>query len=338
MNLEEAGAFPSVLVLLVLALSGCTKQSAQRPTGDSTVSASAPIDSSNRIDSSKATLVRATCDSAAALVHEALGLDIQREDGDYLDSAHGARRSGCRIKAAGSFGSLQDQNGPVAALEKGFTRQGWRGDLRYESDGPDGSNIGLRKLEMLCLVRGSWDGGDDEEISEDTAPAQSSPAESRYEATVECGRDVPSNSDAGVPDSIWSIARERGLDSVNAISLHFQYPPYLAGDFDGDGVSDAAVRVERRSTGKTGIAIVHRGTRRVTILSAGSGSAGSDDLSWAQSWDIFPKGTTYHLTIGDRPRLPLGADALWVGRQDSLSAFYVWTGANYVFESHPVSH
>jgi hypothetical protein len=321
-----------VLVLLVGALCGCSKQSAQRAGGDSTISRPA------RVDSPKANLVRTTCDSAAALVQEALGLEIRREDGDYLDAAHGTRRSGCRIKAEGSFGSLQDQNGPVAALEKAFTRRGWKGDLRYASDGPDGSNIGIRKLEMLCVVRGSWDGGDDEEISEDSAPAQPSPTESRYEATVECGRDVPSNSDAGVPDSIWSIARERGLDSLYAISLQFQYPPYLEGDFDGDGVTDAAVRVERRSTGKTGVAIVRRGTGQVTILSAGSGGAGPDDLSWAESWDVFPKGTTYHLTIGDRPSLQLGADALWLGRQDSLSAFYVWTGANYVYESHPVTH
>jgi hypothetical protein len=188
------------------------------------------------------------------------------------------------------------------------------------ADGPDGSDIGLRRFDQLCLVLGQWDGGDDS---------------ARYRAIVECARDVASNKDAGVPDSIWRIASNTGLDSLYAISVTIQSPPYLEGDFDGDGVSDASVLVEHRKTGKTGVAIVHRGTRRVTILAAGSGSAGPDDLSWIDRWDVFQNGTTYNLTIGDRPSIQFGADALWVGRQDSLSAFYIWTGTNYAWNSHP---
>jgi hypothetical protein len=178
-------------------------------------------------------------------------------------------------------------------------------------------------------VLGQWDGGDDSE-----APAPPTEADNRYRAIVECARDVASNKDAGVPDSIWRIASNRGLDSLYAISVTIQSPPYLEGDFDGDGVSDGAVLVENRKTGKTGVAIVHRGTRRVTILAAGSGSAGPDDLSWIDRWDVFQNGTTYNLTIGDRPSIQFGADALWVGRQDSASAFYVWSRANYLWESH----
>ena len=324
----------SLLPLLILLIS-CSNPAGQPPRSNGAGASTSPP-ASAATDTASRARVLTTCDSAAALASEALGLKIRREDRDSLDSAHGIRGSGCRLKAEGSFDSLPNPAaGPVAALDQAFRRHGWRGDLRYDSDGPDGSNLGLRKLDMLCLVRGSWNGGDDEEISEDSAPPQPAPGESRYEASVECGRDVSSNSDAGVPDSIWSIARERGLDSVYAISLRLHYPPYLDGDFDGDGVSDAAVLVEHRVTGKTGIAVVQRGTRRVIILSAGSGSSGPDDLSWADRYDVFRKGTTYNLTIGDRPSLPLGADALWLGRQDSLSAFYVWTGANYVYESHP---
>jgi hypothetical protein len=46
--------------------------------------------------------------------------------------------------------------------------------------------------------------------------------------------------------------------------MSMQSPPYITGDFDGDGVMDAAVLVERRTTGKLGVAVVHRGTRKVT--------------------------------------------------------------------------
>jgi hypothetical protein len=275
----------------------------------------------------------ATCDTAAALVHQVLALEVKREDGNFFDSFRGVQRLGCRLSAEGSFATLPDSArsaGPVGAVEKAFGRHGWRAELRYMADGPDGSNVGLRRLDQLCVVVGRWDGGDDS----DTTSAPPTEEENRYEAIVECARDVSSNADAGVPDSIWRIASDAGLDSVYAISLWLQSPPYLDGDFDGDEVSDAAVLVEHRATGKAGVAIVHRGTRRVTILGAGSGSAGPDDLSWIDRWDLYHKGVTYNLTIQDQPSIQLGADALWVGRQDSLSAFYIWTGANYIWEAH----
>jgi hypothetical protein len=49
---------------------------------------------------------------------------------------------------------------------------------------------------------------------------------------------------------------------------------------------------------------------------------------------VFRKEATFHLTIGDRPSARLIADALWVGKRDSMSAFYVWTGTRYGWESH----
>jgi len=275
--------------------------------------------------------VRATCDSATVLVREALALEIRREEGSYFDSFSGKPRIGCRLTGQGSFGTLWNSAGPVELLGTAFRQHGWRSDLRYGADGPDGSDIGLRRRDMLCLVVGRWNGGDDE----DTSPTRPPTAEAnRFYAVVECARDIASNQDTGVPDSIWRIASSVGLDSVYAISLQLQYPPYLDGDFDGDGVSDAAVLIEHRATGKVGIAVVHSGTRRVTILGASGAAAGPDDLSWIDRWDVFRKGSTLHLTIRDRPSARLVADALWVGAGDSVSAFYVWTGSRYDWELH----
>ena len=313
------------LVLLAMALSACTDRGYHRaPALPSSTPEAAP-----RIETPSAEL-RAVCDSATNLVKATLHLAVQRQDGEFNDSQRGTRRLGCRLTGEGSFATLANPSGPVAALEKGFTDHGWRGDIRYMADGPDGSAIGLRRLDMLCLVTGSWDGGDDSE--DDPEPA--AVADPRYQATIECARDVASNSDAGVPDSLWRIASAAGLDTIYAISGRLQYPPYLDGDFDGDGVSDAAVLVEQRATGKLGVAMVNRVTRKVMVLGAGAAGAGPEDLSWIDRWDTFRKGASVNLTIGDRPRLPLLADAVWVGRQDSLSGFYLWTGANYVWEPH----
>ena len=333
----ERGSMRAVLPL-VLTLFGCSRSPVQRPFADSAAPpvppAASPTASSNHELVQPAVLpapVGATCDTAAALVHEALALEVKREDGSFFDSFHEVQRVGCRLTAEGSFATLRDSGGPVGAVQKAFIRRGWRSDLRYVADGPDGSDVGLRRLDQLCLVVGRWDGGDDS----DTTSAPPTEEKNRYQDIVECARDVSSNADAGVPDSIWRIASDAGLDSVYAIWVGMQDPPYLDGDFDGDDVKDAAVLVEHRATGKLGIAIVHRGTRRVSILGAGSGSAGPDDLSWIDRWDLYHKGVTFNLTIQDRPSIQLGADALWVGRQDSVSAFYIWTGANYIWEAHP---
>jgi hypothetical protein len=337
---------------LLLPILGCVRDSVERRQPDPSVPASPiaaktvplahdslwPPDSSARDSHAlvqPAELppgVRATCDSATVIVRAALALDIRRGEGRYFDSFGDKPRIGCRLTGQGSFSTLPNSSGPVDLVGEAFKRHGWRADLRYGADGPDGSDIGLRRRDMLCLVIGRWDGGDEEDTSPPRPPTEE---ENHFDAIVECARDVASNQDTGVPDSIWRIASSAGLDSVYAISLHLQYPPYLSGDFDGDGVSDAAVLIEHRATGKVGIAVVHRGTRRVTILGAGSAGDGPGDLSGIDRWDVFRKEATFHLTIGDRPSARLIADALWVGKRDSMSAFYVWTGSRYGWESHP---
>jgi len=274
--------------------------------------------------------VRVACDSASAITRDALALAVHREEGNYFDSSRETPRTGCRLTGKGSFKTVPDQSGPVDALHNSFVRHGWRHDLRYGADGPDGASVGMRRRDMLCLVSGRWNGGDDSDP--DTSRAATN-QDDTYQIFVECARDVAPNNDGELPDSIWSVARNAGLDSLYAISMSVRSPPYVDGDFDGDGVMDAAVLVERRSTGKIGIAIVHRGTRQVTILGAGSGSAGPDDLEWIDRWERFHK-ESIDLMIRDRPKIQFAGDAVWVARDDSVSGFYGWTGRTFVYEAH----
>jgi len=295
---------------------------------------------SSAIASARDTLVRpasilpavsAACDSAAGIVRAELSLNANRKEGDFHDSQHGDPHTGCRLSAKGSFKALSEKSsGPVDLLQAAFIRRGWRPDLRHTADGPDGSDVGMRRRDILCLVTGSWEGGDDD----DTVARAPTPAEDIYRLVVECARDVASNADADVPDSIWSIAAQAGLDSVYAISMSLQAPPYITGDFDGDGVTDAAVLVERRATGKLGVAVVHRGMRKVTVLAAGSGSAGPDDLDGISEWDPFFKGTTPTIVNPYRPNASLIGDALWIARNDSTTGFYIWTGSSFTYEPH----
>jgi hypothetical protein len=166
--------------------------------------------------------VRASCDSADALVRLALRLDLRRENGRYNDSFRGTPRVGCRLSAEGSFSALPDSAGPVGAIEGAFERHGWRSDLRYMGDGPDGSDVGVRRRDMLCLILGRWEGDDEEKTG--SPPTEEA---DRYQVIVECSREVASHQDAGVPDSIWHAASAAGLDRLYAISLSLQYPPCL---------------------------------------------------------------------------------------------------------------
>src|SRR5881396_2810676 len=64
-------------------------------------------------------------------------------------------------------------------------------------------------------------------------------------------------------------------------------PFYQRGDFDGDGQVDVAVLVRHKVTGKVGIAFVHRGTRAVHVVGAGTPLGnGGDDFTWLGVWHV----------------------------------------------------
>jgi hypothetical protein len=342
------GAWAMVLSVAIVASCVPTEQKTQSPIATTTAvgrtadssAITARENPSSTAASANDTLVRlasiapavsAACDSAAAIVREELSVTTDRRDGDYRDRFRGTPRNGCRLAAEGSFKALQEKGGgPVDLLRAAFIRHGWRPDERYSSDGPDGSNVGMRRRDVLCRLIGSWDGGDDS----DTVARAPTAAEDIYRLVIECARDVVSNTDADVPDSIWSVAANAGLDSVYAISLSMRIPPYIDGDFDGDGVSDAAVLVEHRMTGKLGLAIVHRGTRKVTILGAGAGAAGPHDMDGLREWDVVHRGSVVNPAIQESPYGALIGDALWVALNGSAAGFYIWNGSSFAYESH----
>ena len=176
-----------ILVAVVLYAFGCGGEPGNRHPGrdSSTDSAKAGPATSEQVQpSALPPALRATCDSAAVIAREALNLDLTREDGRYADSFQGTPRLGCRIRGWGSFAELGNTAGPVEAVDTAFKLRGWRADLRFMADGPDGSDVGLRRRDMLCLVMGRWSGHDDE----DPVARPPREEEDRYELIVECAR------------------------------------------------------------------------------------------------------------------------------------------------------
>ena len=49
----------------------------------------------------------------------------------------------------------------MSRLDRALDQAGWVTLLRYQADGPDGGSGGWRSRETTCVLRWSWDGGDD---------------------------------------------------------------------------------------------------------------------------------------------------------------------------------
>jgi hypothetical protein len=108
-------------------------------------------------------------------------------------------------------------------------------------------------------------------------------------------------------------------------------PSYLEGDFNGDGNIDVAVLVKQRATGKLGIAIVHGGMGKVTILGAGIATGnGGDDFQWMDSWKVYSKARAAQES-GARKVPHLRGDALLVSKTEAASALIYWNGERYVW-------
>lgn len=65
-------------------------------------------------------------------------------------------RRGCMVFAADSAGAA-----PIDQVMEALEDLGWIRDLRLMADGPDGTTQGIRRDDLLCVVVGEWDGGDD---------------------------------------------------------------------------------------------------------------------------------------------------------------------------------
>ena len=133
-----------------------------------------------------------------------------------------------------------------------------------------------------------------------------------------------------IPELVQRAVTNGSLAKGYGVSFHL-IPSYLQGDFNGDGNIDVAVLVKQRATGKIGIAIVHGGMGKATILGAGTAIGnGGDDFAWMDSWQVYAKNRAAH-AAGETSVLRLRGDALLVSKTDAASALIYWNGEKYVW-------
>jgi len=123
----------------------------------------------------------AACAQVARLADRALTLQVRVEHPAEITNEFAARgsqqRTGCRVSGRDDSDRIA---APVEMLVEAMQAEGWQALLAYQADGPDGSLVGLVLGETLCIVRGSWDGGDDSDTTYVPAPG--------YDLEISCFR------------------------------------------------------------------------------------------------------------------------------------------------------
>jgi hypothetical protein len=100
-------------------------------------------------------------------------------------------------------------------------------------------------------------------------------------------------------------------------------PFYQRGDFDGDGQTDVALLIRHKITRKVGIVFVHKATRAVHIVGAGTALGnGGDDFAWLGAWHV-EEGPPLERISG------FHGEVLYVEKPESAGGLIYWDGHNY---------
>jgi len=75
-------------------------------------------------------------------------------------------------------------------------------------------------------------------------------------------------------------------------------PSFLEEDFTGDGTTDIAIFVSKKSNDKKGILFLLRDGDKIFLAGAGNSfGSGGDNFEWADFWEVFDKRRTYETTF-----------------------------------------
>lgn len=140
--------------------------------------------------------------------------------------------------------------------------------------------------------------------------------------------DLPFQLSSSLPRGVLNVFERDASAKRYTLVAHLN-PFYVNGDFNGDGRTDTAVLIKDVVSGKTGIAIVHGGTKSVVVLGAGRKFGnGGDDFRWMDAWHIHPKGPVQRGADETAPPT-LKGDALMVIKTESASALIYWNRKGY---------
>jgi hypothetical protein len=109
--------------------------------------------------------VRAACDMAFAIAKATPGVSVRRSTGTFNDETLRMPIFGCGLALSGSFKRAEATGDAAIRLRDAFMAQGWTEMPAYTADGTDGTSFAFRRGAVSCLIRGTWDGGADDDPS-----------------------------------------------------------------------------------------------------------------------------------------------------------------------------
>lgn len=175
-------------LILLGGLVACERGKPAGSAGAGRAAGARPVDTSRSQGASTVTAVappwvRDACGNVDSIIGELLGQTTQGSNG--VGKAPSARvvRGDTTFaywdrptRAPACHVTVTSDSGKPTGLFEDLTRRlesrgGWESlATTYSADGPDGSIISFRRNSVMCLVTGSWDGGDDADSSYVPAP------------------------------------------------------------------------------------------------------------------------------------------------------------------------
>lgn len=122
--------------------------------------------------------VQSSCTTILSMVTAIPGIRIKQSEGIVHDLRYDRKGYGKIITLTGSTASFVKGKKPDMILREGLPAHGWKEDISYAADGPDGSSFALRNNRVFCMFQASWDGGD---VSDPTYTP-----EDWYTLTIQC--------------------------------------------------------------------------------------------------------------------------------------------------------
>lgn len=135
------------------------------------------------------------CTLATRLTREALGLGLVRDSATTFTAPREGQLPwhGCRLSAS-SPGAQKDPAHPVmpdGPLQAAFLGAGWKDDFDYGADGPDGTELGMRKGDVLCHLAINYPGSDSPDDDSAEPPGDTLRTAFPYSLVIRCTRNAP---------------------------------------------------------------------------------------------------------------------------------------------------
>jgi len=134
-----------------------------------------------------------------------------------------------------------------------------------------------------------------------------------------------------LPEWACEVVKSKKLNEKYTPAVHLN-PFFLSGDFDGDHQTDIAILIRNKKSGESGILIILRKNRIVSVLGAGNliEGRGGSNFDWMDMWTLYPKGEVKRSPFENYTPTLIG-DALWAAKSESASVIIFWNGKKYIW-------